>query len=114
MKKEFTAICVCRKLCTSKPGLTLHHRKCKVAQEDIRAGRDGILKTNIIESVEYIDQAKEFLNLAQEAAADIHFVLAEGNRSAGRRARVTLNCLRQKIVPLRRLILEKIKNNHSK
>ncbi len=106
----FAAVCICGKLCTSKPGLTMHHKHCKEAQASFKKNGSGIQKTNIIESeLVYTPMVKELVDLVRDLSIDAHYAITEKNKSAGRRARVGLNRLKHKITPLRKVILQKIK-----
>lgn len=109
---SFTAICVCGKLCTSKPGLTLHQRHCKKAQLAIKEGEPTVKQTNIIEpEMEYVKEVQELVDMVKDLAVDAHRAMTENNKSAGRRARIALTALKNKITPLRQTILEKMKQD---
>lgn len=105
----YFAICVCEKLCTSKPGLTLHQRYCNKVKEAISRGNDGIIRSGVMETEPaYMKDVQELVDLMKDLALDAHCALTEKNKSAGRRARSSLLQLKSKVTPLRKLILKKI------
>lgn len=102
--------CVCGKLCTSKAGLTLHQRNCKPALSAITSGKSAVKESDIIfPRVELIPEMREFFELAELVAYDSNSALVDGNKSAGRRARVGMIKMRNIMIPLRKKILKKIK-----
>jgi hypothetical protein len=102
-------ICVCGKVCTSKAGFTLHSRKCVYAKEAERNGDSVVKDTDIVENIEFVSMVQDFVDKVQEMAVDANKALLYGNRSAGRRARMVLSVLKEKITPMRREILESMK-----
>ncbi|MCY3019663.1 MAG: hypothetical protein NTW87_11625 [Planctomycetota bacterium] len=99
------AQCVCGRLCTSGPGLTLHQRRCGPAIE-ARAQERPTNQPIILDQPDaYSGQIKAFWELADLAAYDAERAIHDGNQSAARRARVRLNELRRRIPALRRVIL---------
>jgi len=104
----FIKYCICGKVCTSKPGLTLHQRYCKIAQNAIRNNKSSIIDTEIEYKIQYTNQVSDFINLAEFVAYDTHLALKDKNKSAGRRARARLIILKKMITPLRKEILKKI------
>ena len=100
-----SALCVCGKLCTSKPGLTLHQRTCKAAQEAIAKGKSSIEHSGAEVSPKYCKEAAALLDTINKLAIDTHLAIVDKNKSAGRRARVSLLKLRDMIIPLRIKIL---------
>jgi hypothetical protein len=103
-------LCICGRLCTSKPGLTLHQKNCKFAKEAKQNGDPTVQKSSIIgPEIDYIPEVQEIYILAKDACLDSHNAIANKNKSAGRRARVMLLELRSKIIPLRKHILQSIK-----
>jgi hypothetical protein len=112
MKPCGTAIrCVCGKLCTSKPGLTLHQRNCAEAQAAIKASQPAILASGIIEpEIKYLPEVQELSDLMKDLAVDAHQAITNRNKSAGRRARAALIQLKEKITPLRKLILQSMRD----
>jgi len=107
-----TFLCVCNKLCFSKPGITNHQKRCVVAKEAIKNGSVSFREVIIggSEYIEYVKEIKEFVSLTEEIADDAHNAVVVGNKSAARRARNSLNLLRHKIPDIRRMILDKVKN----
>ncbi len=110
MKPVFVASCICGKICTSKPGLTLHQRNCGQAKEHKAKGGNGLRELDVVEpDITYIKEVQEVVDLMKSLAVDAHYAIVEGNKSAGRRARTSLNILKKRITPLRKKILTKIK-----
>ena len=110
MKPVFVASCICGKICTSKPGLTLHQHNCEQAKKHKSKGVNGLCDLNIVEpDITYIREVQEVVDLMKSLAVDAHYAIIEGNKSAGRRARIALNILKKKVTPLRKKILLKIK-----
>lgn len=106
----FIAICVCNKVCTSKAGLTLHHRNCKQAQEAKDKGLPMTRETDIVETeTEYVKEVQDLVNMVNDMAVDAHKALTDGNKSAGRRARIALTTIKKATTPLRKNILDKMK-----
>lgn len=102
--------CICGKMCTSKPGITLHRRYCKEAKEAMLAGKSPLKETDIIQPrIKYINMVDEFAKVAEAVAYDAHIALTEDNKSAGRRARTGFIQLRDMIIPIRKKILDKMK-----
>jgi hypothetical protein len=111
MKPVFVASCVCGKICTSKPGLTLHQHNCEQAKEHKTKGGNGLRKLDVVEpEIAYIKDVQEVVDLMKSLAVDAHYAIIEGNKSAGRRARSSLNILKKRITPLRKKILTKIRD----
>lgn len=103
-------ICVCGKVCTSKPGLTLHQRNCPEAIRAEALGQSTIKETGIIEpEIELVPEVQEIVNMVKDLAIDAHRAIVENNKSAGRRARIALTAVKNKITPLRQQILTKMK-----
>lgn len=102
-------LCICGKLCTSKAGLTLHQRGCKLAIDALAAGTPTVVESHVESHIEYIQQVREMVDLVNELAFDADKALKSRNKSAGRRARINLLKLRDMIVPMREEILEKMK-----
>lgn len=112
---NFLVICVCGKFCTSKAGLTLHQRSCKVAQEAKEKGLPMTRETEIITNENsYTEEVQKFLNLVKEMAVDANKAIAGNNKSAGRRARMALTNIKNMITPLRKNILENMQKNTTK
>jgi hypothetical protein len=101
-------VCVCGKVCTSKPGLVLHQKKCDKAKQAISKGKPTTSECDVQEAHVYTKEVQELVNIMKDAAADASKALTTGNKSAGRRARNLLNDFKKKITPLRKLILKKI------
>lgn len=103
--------CVCGKLCTSRPGLTLHVKRCRDAQKAIGEGKSYIKDNSdiIIPKAEYSGKVKQFSELSESIAMDAHLALSEHNKSAGRRARTNMITMRDLIIPMRKEILDMIK-----
>jgi hypothetical protein len=111
---SFIAVCVCSKVCTSRAGLTLHHRNCKKAQEAKKEGQPMTRDTDIVETeTEYVKEVQDFVKMVNDMAIDAHKALTDGNKSAGRRARIALTAIRKATTPLRKNILEKMKGESS-
>jgi len=106
--------CVCGKLCTSRPGLTLHIKRCKDAQKAIGEGKSYIKDNSdiIIPKAEYSGRVKLFSELSESIAMDAHLALSEHNKSAGRRARTNMIAMRDLIIPMRKDILDMIKTKN--
>jgi hypothetical protein len=106
--------CVCGKLCTSRPGLTLHIKRCKDAQKAICEGKPYVKDSTdiIIPKAEYSGKVKQFSDLAESIAMDAHLALSEQNKSAGRRARTNMITMRDLIIPMRKDILDMIKTKN--
>jgi len=103
-------LCICGRLCSSKPGLTLHQKCCKLAREAKQKGESTIQKSSIVgPEVNYIPEVQEICDLFKNACLDAHNAIANKNKSAGRRARIMLLDLRSRIIPLRRHLLQIIK-----
>jgi hypothetical protein len=102
-------VCICGKVCTSKAGLILHHRNCEEAQKALKEGGSAVQESDVQEpEIQYVPEVQEIVSLVKEMAFDAHRAIQEGNKSAGRRARNSLNELKHKITPLRKLILSKM------
>lgn len=102
--------CICGKLCTSKPGLTLHQRNCGEAQEAIKAGQPATLASGVIEpEIKYIQEVQELSDLVKDLVVDAHQAIVDRNKSAGRRARASLIQLKERITPLRKQILKSMR-----
>lgn len=108
MNKKTTLLCVCGKLCFSKPGLVNHQKKCREALDAAKSGSTASKKV-VIDGMEYVKDVKEFILLAEEIAIDAHSAITIGNKSAARRARVSLNLLKHKIFDMRKTISNKVK-----
>jgi hypothetical protein len=100
-------VCVCGKVCTSKPGLVLHQKKCDNVKQAIIKGKQTTSDCDVQEAHIYTKEVQELVNMMKDAAIDTSKALTTGNKSAGRRARNLLNDLKKKITPLRKLILKK-------
>jgi len=105
-------LCVCGKLCFSKPGLANHQKKCLVAKE-ARCNGSKLSKKVVMDDVEYVKEIQGFVSLSDEIAVDAHNAMVMGNKSAARRARNKLNDLRRRILEIRKMLLDKVKNGHS-
>lgn len=106
----FVASCVCGKICTSKPGLTLHQRRCKQAQRAEREGEPMVQDSDVVPgNTEYAKPVQEMIDMVTEMAGDADRALRNGNKSAGRRARTILIAMKKKITPLRDQILAEMK-----
>ncbi len=102
--------CVCGKMCTSLPGLTLHQRSCPEVLDAKKENKPITKETNIIQpKIKYIGDIDEFVRLVEIVANDAHIALTENNRSAGRRARTGFIRIRDMITPIRKQILDKLK-----
>ena len=102
-------VCICGKICTSKAGFTLHTSKCPYAIEAKQSGQFPAIDTNIVENMTYTRIVQDFVDLVNKMAFDANKSLLTGNRSAGRRARMVLSELKEKITSLRREILTSMK-----
>jgi hypothetical protein len=91
--------CVCGRVCSSRPGLTLHKKKCKSENSAAKPNLQPVIKSK---------EASALFSLALSIAVDADLALIDRNKSAGRRARHGLNRLRSMIIPLRKVILDKI------
>lgn len=110
----FLAVCVCGKVCTSKPGLTLHQRKCKEAADAKAKGLPMNKDVDIIQpEAEYHPEVQELFEMVKTMSIDADRALREGNKSAGRRARIALTAIKKKVTPLRDQILKKMKESKS-
>lgn len=98
--------CICGKICTSKPGITMHQKQCIPARVNIKKGLSAVVNNEHLD-VPLCVEAKELFDLAEQTSLDLHYALLSGNKSAGRRARVGLNELRKLILPLKKLTLRK-------
>lgn len=58
-----------------------------------------------------VPEVKEFASLVDAMCVDAEHAIRCNNKSAGRRARVALSDLNKKIIPLRKIILDAMKNN---
>lgn len=109
-KDMFSARCLCGKLCTSSPGLTLHQKRCVVAQQASKSGKKSTFDSGVLgPAIKYVDDVQKIVDLVESLARDAHQALTNHNRSAGRRARTLLLEVRGKITPLRKKILNVIK-----
>lgn len=97
--------CVCGKSCSSQPGLTLHQKSCEDAQKARESGQPTLLNSNN-EPVSFHPDVQEIVNLVNEMAIDADRCLKEGNKSAGKRARSSLNTLRKRCPEMRKTILQ--------
>ena len=103
-------VCCCGKLCTSRPGVTQHQKKCRRAQQAKQDGQPATLPLRIEWEGQLLPQeVSAFLEIADRIAADAHAALAFGNKAAGRRARNALLEMRDCVPLLRRQLLEKSK-----
>ena len=106
----FTAVCICGKLCTSKPGFTLHQRNCERAKSAMENNEPTTKQINTAEpEMKFVTSVQELVDMVKDLAIDAHRSLTENNKSAGRRARIALTQLKSKITPLRKTILDKMK-----
>ena len=102
--------CVCGKLCSSQPGLTLHQKSCEKAQEAKEAGQPNVnTEDESGDPIRHHKEIQKFIAIVNEMAMDADRCLNEKNKSAGRRARKSLNEIRKLIKPLRVSILESMK-----
>ena len=106
----FNARCLCGKLCTSAPGLTLHQKCCLVAKQATKEGKKSTFDSGVVASVKYVDEVQKLVDLVEVLAEDANQALTHHNRSAGRRARTLLLKVRDRITPLRKKILDTIKD----
>ena len=100
--------CVCSKVCTSLAGLTLHQKSCNDAVEAKTSGRPTMVSEGD-EGREFDSDVQSIVELVAEMSVDADRCLTESNKSAGKRARKALNEIKKKITPLRKRILEVMK-----
>jgi hypothetical protein len=101
--------CICGKLCTSKPGLTLHQRMCEKALEALKKSESTTMPSGILEpEIQYDADIQVFLDKVKDISIDAHLAISVGNKSAGKRARTALIELRNSIIPLRKKILDRM------
>lgn len=97
--------CVCGKMCSSQPGLTLHQKNCEEAVAAKESGQSTIL-TEDGKPVTFESAVQKIVDLVNEMAQDADRCLKEKNKSAGRRARKSLNELRKMCPELRKILLD--------
>ena len=103
-------LCVCGRVCSSHAGFALHQKKCVKVIEAKKAGRPIMHESSKIESeIVLLEDIRNFLSLAETIAYDANKALTTNNKSAGRRARILLLDLKNKIIPLRRSVLKATK-----
>lgn len=99
--KEELYICDCGKKCSSKAGITMHSMYCKSKN----------YKTVVVEPAKVVEtmhpELRELFLLTQNLFYDANEAMVNGNRAAGRRARVKLIKIKKLIPPIRKLILNR-------
>jgi hypothetical protein len=110
---DFSITCVCGKICTSRPGLTLHQRNCEEVEKAKKVGKPIVQGIKIIkQEIEFIPEVKEIVDMVNSLAPDANRAILEHNKSAGRRARIVLTEVKNRITPLRRKILVEMKKKY--
>lgn len=97
--------CVCG-FVSSRAGVSVHQRTCEDAIAYRRKG-----KSTMRSLIERHNMVKLFMRLTEEMGVDADFVIRDGNKSACRRARRNLSQLRKLTIPLRKLLLEAVKDD---
>lgn len=98
-------MCQCGKICTSKAGYSLHGVRCKKYQAN-----EEHKCIELTDNEELLPEAKKIFDLVQIMAFDATRAICNHNKSAGRRARLDLVRIRSLITPLRKKILDSMKN----
>ena len=99
--------CVCGKICTSRVGVSLHHKNCNIARKSIENGEAGYCMSNSGDGIS-TPELKELIGLAECVAIDGDMAINQGNKSAGRRARVNLLKIRDMIIPIMKRIHDRM------
>ena len=99
-------VCACGKVCTSHPGITLHHKNCPTAKKLITDGKKGYKIPRQESSIDNVStpELRKLVEFAESVAVDGDMAICNGNKSAGRRARGDLLRIRDLIVPIRKRI----------